>query len=184
MASFQQTQFAPTRSGGIDTAAWALIALIVALACGAAGWAIASQAGTSMDDVAQNSELAARDGLMRGEAAGISEGSRLGRREAAARTRARMLSERRAAAREGYDAGYMSGRQKAGDPDAYLAGTAGASAGGAYPAAGYEDILAADLFGSDVPGYSDSAYDSVGFGAGAGQPYLGAGNGTGDSYGY
>ena len=72
-------------------------------------------------------------------------------------------SERRQAAREGYDAGYGAGRAKAGDPDAYMYSSAGGA--GAYPAAGYEDVLAADLLGGDVPGFSDSAYDSLGFGS-------------------
>lgn len=180
MTTYQYAAPAPARSGGTDVAAWALIAIVVALICAGAGWVIARQDTPSVDEVAQHSELAARDGAMRGEAAGYSQGARLGRREAAAQTKARILAERRQAAREGYDAGYAQGRMKAGDPDAFLHSTGGAS--GAYPAAGYEDVLAAGLLGSDAPGFSDSAYDSLGYGAGASTPYLG-GTSTGDDYG-
>lgn len=169
MTPYQHT--APARSGGTDVAAWALVALIVALVCAAAGWAVASNAVPGTEDVARSSELAALDGLARGEAAGYSQGARLGRRQASMRTRSTILAERRQATREGYDAGYAEGRAKAGDPNAY---SVSGPVGGAYPSAGYEDVLATGLFGGDVPGYSDSAYDSLGFGAGSSTPYLGS----------
>lgn len=185
MTTYQYAAPAPTsaRSGGTDVAAWALVALVVALVCAGAGWAVARQDTPGMDDVARASDLATRTGLMRGESAGYSEGARLGRREASMRARATILAERRQAAREGYDAGYMQGRSKAGDPDAYIGGSS--LAGGAYPSAGYEEVLAAGLFGGDAPGYSSSAYDSLGYGAGATSPYLGAERATtslGDDY--
>lgn len=181
MTTYQQIAPAPGRAGNTDVAAWALVALVVAAVCAAAGWALARQDVPGMGDVARSGELAARGGLMRGEAAGYSEGARLGRREASARARATLLAERRQASREGYDAGYMEGRAKAGDPDAFMAG---GMAGGAYPAAGYEDVLAAGLFGADAPGYSDSAYDGLGYGTAA-SPYLGSasrGTSLGDDY--
>lgn len=181
MTTYQHAAPAPAKSGGTDLAAWALIAIVVALVCAGAGWALARQDVPGVDEVARTSELAARDGLMRGESIGYSEGARLGRREASAKARATILAERRQAAREGYDAGYAQGRMKAGDPDAFRYSQAGAGAG-AYPAAGYEDVLAAGLLGSDVPGYSDSAYDSLGYGLGASTPYLG-GTSTGDDHG-
>lgn len=180
------THTAPaTKSGGTDVAAWALIALVVALICAGAGWAIARNDTMGTDDLARATDLAARDGLARGEASGYSEGARLGRREASFRAKAQITAERRQAAREGYEAGWMEGRVKAGDPDAFL-GT-GSLAGGAYPAAGYEDVLAAGLFGGDEPGFSTSAYDSLGYGAGASSPYLGSSSGAtslGDDYTY
>jgi hypothetical protein len=157
--------------GGTDVAAWALVALIVAVVCAFAGWAVASGQVLSQDDLARNAALAAQDGLVRGEAEGYRQGATQGRRESALRTRTRIDAERREAAREGYAAGYQQGRALAGDPNAFLASTAGA---GAYPPAGYEDILAAGLFGPDAPGYSDSAYDAYGYGIGVTTPYRGA----------
>lgn len=162
---------APARSGGTDLAAWALVALVVAAVCAAAGWAIASRGVLGEDDMLRGSALAAQDGLLRGEAVGYRQGANQGRREAALRARTRIGAERRQAAREGYAAGYAQGRARAGDPDAYANSMAGA---GAYPAAGYEDVLAAGLFGADAPGYSDSAFDSYGYGTGASTPYLDA----------
>lgn len=162
---------ASARPGGIDLAAWALVALIVAAVCAAAGWAIGSQGVLGHEDVTRGTALAAQEGLLRGEAVGYRQGATQGRREATLRTRTRIDAERRQAAREGYDAGYVQGRARAGDPDAYAGSTTGT---GAYPAAGYEDILAADLFGGDAPGYSDSAYDSYGYGTGVTTPYLDA----------
>ncbi|MCW2928384.1 MAG: hypothetical protein JWM86_2352 [Thermoleophilia bacterium] len=184
MATYQHAAPAPSRSSGTDVAAWALIALVVALICAGVGWAVARQDVPSRQDVAETSELAAREALVRGESTGFAAGARLGRNEAALKAKGSILAERRAATREGYDAGFQSGRSKAGDPDAYLSSTAGA---GAYPSAGYEDILAAGLFGADAPGFSDSAYDSLGYGAGVTSPYLGTtsrGTSLGDDASY
>lgn len=163
---------APAAKGGTDVAAWALVALVVAAVCAFAGWAIAGRDVLDGDDLARNTVLAAQDGLVRGEAEGFRQGSRAGRREATLRTRTQVKSERAAAAREGYQAGYVAGRAKAGDPFAFAGSTADLSSG-AYPNAGYEEILAAGLFGADAPGYSDSAYGSYGFGAGTSTPYYG-----------
>lgn len=160
---------APARSGGTDLAAWALVAIVVAAVCAVAGWAVASQGVVGEDDLTRSTALAAQEGLLRGEAVGYRQGSGQGRREATLRTRTRMDAERRQAAREGYEAGYAEGRAKAGDPFAHAGSTVGT---GAYPSAGYEDILAAGLFGADAPGYSDSAYDSYGYGTGVTTPYL------------
>ena len=171
MTTYQHAAPAPARSGGTDVAAWALVAIVVATICAGAGWAIARQDTPGSSDVARNAELAAREGLIRGEAAGFGEGAKLGRREVALKTKAQMAAERRQAAREGYDTGYSEGRMKAGDPNAFS--TAGMGAG-TYPTQGYEDILASGLLGSDAPGYSDSAYDTLGFGTGTSTPYLGS----------
>lgn len=176
MTTYQYAAPAPAKSGGTDVAAWALIALVVALVCAGAGWAIARQDVQGMDDIARSSDLAARDGFMRGESAGYPEGAKLGRREASMRASATIQAERRQAAREGYDAGYGDGRARAGDPDAFM--HSGGLGGGAYPTAGYEDVLAAGLFGGDAPGYSSSAYDSYGYGAGSSSPYGGSGAAT------
>lgn len=184
MATYQHAAPAPVRSGGTDVAAWALIALVVAVICAGVGWAVARQDTPSRQDIAETSELAAREALVRGEYKGFAAGSRLGRNEAALRAKGSVLAEKRAATREGYNAGYQSGRMKAGDPDAFLGSTAGA---GAYPSAGYEDVLAAGLFGADAPGFSDSAYDSLGYGVGATSPYLGTtsrGTSLGDDASY
>lgn len=175
MTTYQYAAPAPARSGGTDVAAWALIALVVALICAGAGWAIARNDTMGIDDLARSSDLAARDGFMRGEGTGYTEGAKLGRKEASVRAKAQIAAERRQASTEGYDQGFMAGRAKAGDPDAYLHGGTGL-AGGAYPSAGYEDVLAAGLFGGDAPGYSTSAYD--GYGAGAVSPYTGSGIAT------
>ena len=171
MTSYQYAAPAPARSGGTDVAAWALVALVVATICAGAGWAIARQDSPSTGDIARNAELAARDGFTRGESSGYGEGARLGRKQVAVRTRAQMAAERRQGASEGYSTGFVEGRAKAGDPNAYMNSTAGA---GVYPAAGYEDLISADLLGSDVAGFSDSAYDSAGFGTGTSTPYLGS----------
>jgi hypothetical protein len=179
MTTYQHT--APPAKSGTDVAAWALVAIVVAIICAGAGWAIARNDTMGMDDLARATDLAARDGLARGEASGYGEGARLGRREASMRAKAQITSERRQAAREGYEAGWQEGRAKAGDPDAYL-GTGGL-VGGAYPSAGYEDVLAAGLFGGDEPGYSTSAYDSLGYGAGASSPYVGSYTGATTSLG-
>jgi hypothetical protein len=171
MSTYQTA--APAKQGP-DLAAWALVALVVAVVCGIAGWAIASSDVLSRDDLARNASLASQDGLVRGQAVGYRQGAAQGRRVATLRTTAQIQSARAQAQREGFEAGYQDGRAKAGDPNAYLASSAGAPAAGTYPAAGYEDILAAGLFGEDAPGYSDSAYGAYGFGAGATTPYLGA----------
>jgi hypothetical protein len=185
MSTYQYAAPAPAKTGGTDVAAWALVALVVALICAGAGWAIARNDVMGMDDLSRATDVAARDGLARGESSGYSEGARLGRKEAAMRGKAQISGERRQAAREGYEAGYQEGRAKAGDPDAFM-GTTGL-AGGAYPSAGYEDVLSAGLFGGDEPGFSTSAYDSMGYGSGASSPYLGTGTGAtsiGDDFGY
>jgi hypothetical protein len=185
MTTYQYAAPAPAKTGGTDVAAWALVALVVALICAGAGWAIARNDVMGMDDLSRATDLAARDGLARGESAGYGEGARLGRREASMRAKAQIGSERRSAAREGYESGYQEGRAKAGDPDAFLG--MGGLAGGAYPAAGYEDVLASGLFGGDEPGFSTSAYDSLGYGAGGSSPYLGgstAATSLGDDFGY
>jgi hypothetical protein len=182
MTTYQHAAPAPGRSGGIDVAAWALVALVVAVVCAGAGWALASRDVASPDDVARNTDLASREGLMRGAALGYRQGADQGRRQATLRTRAAITAERRAAARDGYSAGYAEGRSQAGDPDAFSTGTLGGA--GAYPTAGYEDILASGLFGGDAPGYSESAYDSLGYGTGATMPYLGStATSTVDTYG-
>lgn len=174
MTTHQYQQSAPATRGGTDLAAWALIALVVALVCGGAGWALARSASGDMD-LERATELAARDGLMRGEASGMAQGARQGRRDAALRARSAVASERRQAAREGYEAGYAEGRSRAGDPDAFVG--AGPSSG-AYPPAGYEDVLASGMLGADEPGYSDSAYGSFGYGTGSSSPYLGSATGA------
>ena len=171
MTTYQHAAPAPARSGGTDVAAWALVAIVVALICAGAGWAIARNDSPAGGDLDRTAALASRDGFVRGERQGYGEGAKLGRRQVAVRTKAQMAAERRQAAREGYDSGFADGRAKAGDPDAFMYSSAGA---GAYPAAGYEDILAADLFGGDAPGYSDSAYDSLGYGTGIQTPYMGS----------
>jgi hypothetical protein len=184
MTTYTATAPQPVKHG-TDVAAWALVALVVALICAGAGWAIARNDVMGMDDLSRATDIAARDGLTRGEASGYSDGAKLGRREASFKAKAQITGARQQASREGYDAGYQEGRAKAGDPDAYL-GMGGLSTG-AYPAAGYEDVLAAGLFGGDEPGYSTSAYDSLGYGAGASSPYLNSyssATSLGDDLGY
>ncbi len=171
MTTYQHAAPAPARSGGTDVAAWALVAIIVAAVCAFAGWAIARQDVLGHDDIARNAALAGQEGFVRGEATGYSQGARQGRREATARTNAQVGAARRQASREGYQAGYAEGRAKAGDPEAFLTGMYGGGAG-AYPAAGYEEILAAGLFGADAPGFSDSAFDSYGYGSGISTDYV------------
>lgn len=181
MATYQPyAQQTPRRSA--DLAAWALVAIVVAILCAAAGWAIARQTVLGDDDVARVSELAARNGVVNGERSGYADGAKLGRKEAALRARTQIDAARREAARTGYDAGFAAGRARAGDPDAYTYSTAGA---GATAGSAFDDAAAADLLASDVPGFSDSAFDSLGYGSGATQPYLGAasrGTGLGDDY--
>ncbi|MCW2961525.1 MAG: hypothetical protein JWM25_1612 [Thermoleophilia bacterium] len=172
MATYAQS--APSnRSGGTDVAAWALIALVVAMICAAAGWAIARQDNPGRDDLQRNAMLASQEGSLQGQADGYKVGAVAGRKEAALRNKQQADSARAAATRDGYDAGVLEGRNRAmaranGEP--YF--SSGAAAGGTLP--GYEDILA--RLGGDVPGYSDSAYSSSGFGTTATTPY--AANGS------
>jgi hypothetical protein len=174
MSTYQYAAPAPARRGGVDVAAWALVALIVAAVCAFAGWALARGDSPSRDEVYRDAALASQEGLQRGQSLGISQGARQGRREASARANAQVSAARQQASREGYDAGYADGRSKAGDPDAYVNSTAGLGASGAYPAADYSDVLAAGLFGGDAPGYSTSAFDAYGYGVGSTTPYIGS----------
>lgn len=160
---------APARSGGTDLAAWAVVAIVVAIVAAGAGYVVARQDTPGAGDVARSSDLAARTGFARGERSGYADGTRLGRSEANAKVRARVAAERAAATREGYQAGYENGRARAGDPNALPTGGFGAT--GTYPSMGYEDVLAADLFGSDAPGYSDSAFETMGYGTSAVAPF-------------
>jgi hypothetical protein len=171
MATYQQAAPAPART---DVAAWALVAVIVAIICAGAGWAIARNDVPGRDDLARTSDLAARDGLMRGQATGYAQGAKLGRREAALQSRSAMLAAKAEAQREGYANGYANGRSKAGDPDAYLNTGLGMGAGFAGSSAEDEALLATGVYGGDVPGFSDSAYDSLGYGSDTSTPYLGA----------
>jgi hypothetical protein len=177
MATYQQT--AP-RSGNTDVAAWALVAVIVALICATAGWAIARQGTPGRGDLVREADLAARTGLQNGSAAGYRQGAAAGRREAALRARTQVQAAKSQASNEGYSAGYEAGRSRAGDPFAFSSSTGVPGSSGSYPADGFEDILASGLFGDDVS--TTSAYDASGFGSSASTPYLGS-TSTGDDAG-
>lgn len=171
MYAYQQPAATAQRSGGLDVTAWALVALVVALVCAAAGWAIASQDVLSRDDLASEAQLAAREGAARGMTDGYSQGAKGGRSEAALRARLDLQQTKRSAAQEGYQAGLNDGRARAaaraGDPDAMFGLT---TASGAYPSMDYSDVLASGLFG-DEPGFSTSAYGEFGYGTGSSVPY-------------
>lgn len=165
--------YAPQNESKQDLTVWALVALIVVMVCALAGWMIASSGVMDRDDLARSASYASQDGQARGHVVGYRQGAAQGRRIATMRSRAQINSARRQAAREGYSQGYQEGRSRAGDPDAFLTGSSFAGVAGTYPSLGYEDILAAGLFGDDAPGFADSAYDAYGFGAGTSTPYLG-----------
>lgn len=161
-----------SRTGGLDVTAWALVALVVAVVCGAAGWAIASQDVLGRDDLANETQLAAREGAARGMTDGYSQGAKSGRAEAGLRARLDLQQTKRSAAQEGYQAGFGDGRSRAaaraGDPDAMFGMSSTTS--GAYPSMDYSDVLASGLFG-DEPGYSTSAFGEFGYGTGSSVPY-------------
>ena len=181
-------QPAQQRGGGTDVAGWALVAVVVAIVCAGAGWAIARNSTPGRDDVARTSELAAREASARGEYAGYRSGAAAGRRETALQTKLAVAQGRASAQREGFNAGFGDGRQRAQNRAyGFDGGYAGLGAGGAFPSAGYEDILASGLFGADAPGFSDSAYSGLNYGSSAttGYPASGmTGTGIGDDYGY
>ena len=182
MSAYQMTAPAP-RSDNTDAAAWALVAVVVALVCAGAGWAIARQDAPSQADVATEVELAGRESAQRGQRFGYQDGARLGRREAQLTGRTQVLAARRQGTTEGYAEGYREGRSQAGDPDAFMTGGLGGAASNPLP--GYEDVLRSGLFGGgDEPGYSSSAYDAYGYGSTATTPYVGSAASTsaGDDY--
>jgi len=188
--TYSQPQQAPAQQSGPDVAAWALVALVVALICAAAGWAIARNDAPSRNDVARSAELAAREASVAGESIGYRNGAATGRAENALRTKLAVAQAKQQGSADGYGAGYVEGRSRAQSRQFGLGGYGlGSSLGtsGAYPSAGYEDILASGAF-SDVPGYSSSTYDAAGYGA-TSTPYPATGLSSlgtsyGDDYGY
>lgn len=185
----QPQQAPPQQSGGTDVAAWALVALVVALICAAAGWAIARNDNPSRGEVARTSELASREAATRGATLGYRNGAASGRADNALRTKLYAAQARAAAQRDGYAAGFGEGRTRAQSRqngfDSY--GLSGLGSSGAYPSSDYSDVLASGAFG-DVPGYADSAYSSTGYGTTGATPYGGAsstyGTSSGDDYGF
>lgn len=188
--TYSQPQQAPAQQSGPDVAAWALVALVVALICAAAGWAIARNDAPSRNEVARTAELAAREASVQGEQIGYRNGAATGRAENALRTKYAVAQAKQQGTADGYGAGYTEGRSRAqarqyGLSSYGLGGSLGAA--GAYPSAGYEDILASGAF-NDVPGYASSAFDSAGYGT-TSTPYAASGlssygTGYGDDYGY
>ncbi|MCW2924275.1 MAG: hypothetical protein JWM98_1679 [Thermoleophilia bacterium] len=186
MSTYQVAAPAPSRSsGGVDVAAWALVALVVAVVCAGAGWAIARQDSPGTADVARTADLAGRDGLVRGQQSGYVQGADQGRREAALRAKGEVATARQQASRDGYQAGYDAGRQRNDPGYVPSASTFGAGA----DASSLPDPLETGGLGADVPGYSTSAFDGYGYGASAQAPYTGTsagitGNSPGDDLGY
>lgn len=187
MSTYAQT--APARragsGGGTDVAAWALVAVIVAIVCAIAGWAIARQSNPGADDLRRSSYLAAQGGSLQGQQDGYRAGAVAGRTEAGLRAKQQSAMARAEATREGYAAGYDEGRNRAmarADGDSHIGTSSALGAGGAYPAPDYRDILASGAF-ADVPGYADSAYSSSGFGSTATSPYAGGTGFGASSYG-
>jgi len=163
MPMYQQTAPSQSRSGA-DTSVWALIAVIVVLVCGVAGWAIARQDVPGTNEVNRTAALAVRNGELAGTREGIAQGARVGRQEANLRTKQQVAAARAQATREGYAAGITDGRARAqarANGDTYFPSGAGAAGTGAYPTQGYEDVLASDLL-NDEPGYASSAYPGYG----------------------
>ena len=78
MSTYQMTAPAQSRPGGMDVASWALVAVVVAIICAGAGWAIAREAGPTQDDLALSADLAGREGRIRGESSGYADGAKLG----------------------------------------------------------------------------------------------------------
>lgn len=177
MTTYAYSQPQPAQhSGGTDLTAWALVALVVALICGGAGWAIARNDTPSSSEVARTSELAAREAATRGETIGYRNGAATGRSENSLRTKLYVAQAQAAAQREGFSAGFGDGRTRAqaraNGFDSY--GLSGLGSTGAYPAADYNDVLASGAF-DDVPGYADSTYSGSGYGTSATTPYPASG---------
>jgi type II secretory pathway pseudopilin PulG len=191
MTSYTYPQQAPQQKAGTDVAAWALVALVVAVICAAAGWAIARNGSPSRTDVARTSELAAREAAARGATVGYRSGAAAGRRETLLRTQLLKQQAASAATAEGYSTGFTDGRSRA---QARAYGLDGLGLGGvpasSYPSVDSTDLLASGAFGGgDLLGADSSAYSSLGYGSGVSAPYvsssgvLGA-TSAGDSYGY
>lgn len=185
MSTYQPVPTTPSRSG-TDVAAWALVALVVALVCASAGWAIARQDVPSSAEVTRTSALAAREASVRGMRDGYGQGAAAGRRQASLQSQLEQLRQRGSASRDGWSAGYQDGRSRAAALRGDDADLFGMPSTGAYPSLGYEDVLSAGLFG-DVPGFADSAFTGYGYGTGSTTPYAAAAFGPtsyGDDFGY
>lgn len=169
MYAYQQAAPAPQNKNGVDVAAWALVALIVALLCGAVGWFVASNDVLGRGDMQEQAELAAREGAARGVRAGYSQGAKQGRQQAGLQAQLSIAQGKRTAADEGYSAGYSTGRSRAeARRNGYSTGMM--SSYDAYPAQDYSDVLSSSLL-NDEPGYSTSAFDEFGYGTSAGSAY-------------
>lgn len=170
-------QYAPTqqtRRSGIDAASWALIALVVALICAGAGWAIASKRVMSQGELQDQSILASREGAARGMQDGYRDGAKVGRREEGLRARLDLQRSKRGAVQDGFNTGFNDGRARTEARSSGFDALAMSSLG-SYPSMGYSDALSSGLF-DDEPGYSTSSYSSYGYGANVGSTYATSGS--------
>ncbi|MCW2949087.1 MAG: hypothetical protein JWN41_100 [Thermoleophilia bacterium] len=177
------------QSGSTDVAAWALVAVVVAAVCAGAGWAIARNASPSHTDVAQTADLAAREAAARGATAGYRSGAASGRAETALRTKLLKQQAADAAQYQGYANGFTDGRSRARARSYGIDGYAGGPVS-TYSSLDATDMLASGGLGSDVSGYSDSAFSAYGAGASVSStspysavPSMLGGTSSGDSYG-
>jgi hypothetical protein len=152
-----------------DLATWGLVAVVVAIFAGIAGYAIGAVTIPSWNDVATDQSTEYRTQVMRGQADGFQKGRRAGSREAKAEAKLLAARGQRASYDEGWQSGYDTGRERAlaaqwGEPIPW----SGTMSSGTYPEFGTEDLfLSGDSVFDDVPGYSSSSYSTAPYGTGA-----------------
>ena len=164
MSYGQQTYMAaPQQRSTDDRATWALIAVLVLLVAGGAGWLVARASNPSTGDVENITRVAQQEAALQGRQAGWSEGAKLGRREARLQGEYQALRQQRSAWSSGWSRGLQDGRTQANARqdglDGYDPIYSGASAD-AFPEAGYQDVMN-DLF-TDPPGYASSSLSGTG----------------------
>ena len=147
---------------------WALVAVVLVLLAGGAGWLIAANSQPSWGDLDSSARLAEREGAADGRVHGFGQGAKLGRREARASSKVETLSSSKQAWSRGWQSGFEQGREQArakrNGGSLYSMGT------GAYPEAGYDDVeLQADSLLGDIAlqggNTLDTPYGGVGVAA-------------------
>jgi hypothetical protein len=160
----------PPRNDSNDLSTWALIAVVVAIFAGVAGYIVASVNTPSWNDVATTSSSEFRMQQMRGNTDGFQKGRKAGAREAKMQGKLDVARRQRSSFNSGYQTGFDSGRDEAlaarwGEPIPW----SGTADNGGYPEFGSEDLFSTDgssVF-DDVPGYSTSSLSTSPYGGGA-----------------
>jgi hypothetical protein len=168
--SAAQTVALPQRNDSNDLTTWALVAVVVAIFAGLAGYFVASINTPSWNDLATTSSTEYRMQQMRGNKDGFQKGRKAGVREAKVQGKLEAARRQRGSFNSGWQSGYDSGRDQAlatqwGEPIPW----SGTADNGGYPEFGSEDLFSVDgtsVF-DDVPGYSSSSYSTAPYGGDA-----------------